>query len=331
MPDFGTTSLRLALAVLALCLASCAGVRPATQQVPVLGATTWTSFDGKAMPWREWRVPPDRREKAVIITVHGLSGAASDFWLLGERLPPQGCSVYGYELRGQGNDPDIARRGDIDSADQWLKDLLTFHKLVRARHPGVPIVWYGESLGSLIAMHAAVTSQARPDAIVMATPIAGLRMDFSHFERLALRGTSYLLPGYRFTLGGLAGIDEKKMRVTSTTTHGNQMARTQHHVGEFTLRLLRELDGLMNGNKAVANHITMPVLMLGSPHDLVSSPDQVQTLFAQLGGHDKVLHWYSRSYHLLLHDVQHDQVVADLLKWLNRMERLKPRVPAGHG
>ena len=56
--------------------------------------------------------------------------------------------------------------------------------------------------------------------------------------------------------------------------------------------------------------------MLGSPYDVVSSPDQVQGLFARLGSRDKRLYWYSKSYHLLLHDVQRDEVVADLLQWL---------------
>ncbi len=308
-------------------LASCAGVHHSARPVPALGATTWTSYDGKVMPWREWRVPAGTPEKAVMITVHGLSGAASDFWLLGERLPPQGCSVYGYELRGQGNDPDLARRGDIDSADQWLEDLRAFDGLVRARHPGVPVIWYGESLGTLIALHTAASYHARPDAIVLATPVAGLRMDVSLLQRLALRGTSYLAPSYRFTLGELAGVDEKKIRVTSTSMHGIQMARTPHHVGEFSLRLLREIGSLIDGNEAAAKRTSIPVLMLGSPHDVVSSPDQVQALFAQISSPDKVLHWYSRSYHLLLHDVQHDQVIADLLRWLNRMEGLKRPQP----
>ncbi len=275
------------------------------------------------MPWREWPVPSGVQEKAVVITVHGLSGAASDFWLLGERLPPQGCTVYGYELRGQGNDPDKAKRGDIRSAKLWLQDLHAFHRLVKARHPGKPIIWYGESLGSLIALHTAVDYPGGPDGLVLASPVAGLRQKISPVQELALRGTSFVVPRVRLTLGGLAGVDESKIRVTSTSTHGGQMARTPHHVGEFSLRLLREIGSLIDRNPAAARRLSVPVLVLGSPHDVVSSPDQVQVLFGQIGSQDKVLHWYSRSYHLLLHDVQHDQVVADLEQWLGRVEQRK--------
>lgn len=302
------------MALMVLAMASCASVRPAKPSA--LGAATWTSYDGKEMPWKEWPVPKGTPVKGVIITVHGLSGASSDFWPLGKALPPQGWWVYGYELRGQGNDPDLARRGDIGSADQWLKDLTTFHKLVKACHPGLPIIWYGESLGTLITLHAATRGEAAPDALVMATPIAGLRKKVSVAERCLLLTGSRIVPGLHLKLGDLAGVDENKIRVTSTTTHGGQMEVTPHHVPAFTLRLLREIDRLMSGNARAAARVSMPVLMLGSPYDVVSAPDQVQHLFGQLHSPDKRLYWYTRSYHLLLHDVQRDEVVGDFSKWL---------------
>ncbi len=154
MPRFTAHIFSAVASGLAACvLASCSA--PRTQVRPALGATTWTSTDGKQMPWRGWRVPSGTKPRGVIIAVHGLSGATQDFHLLGERLSPQGIAVYAYELRGQGNDPDRARRGDIDHPRTWLNDLEAFHQLVRERHPGVPILWYGESLGSLIALHMA--------------------------------------------------------------------------------------------------------------------------------------------------------------------------------
>ena len=310
----------IALSFVASALASCSSLQPCVQ--PFLGATTWTSTDGKQMPWRVWRVPGGTKERCVLITVHGLSGAASDFCLLGERLPLHGITVYGYALRGQGNDPDVAKRGDIDDSETWLRDLMTFHQLVRERHPGVPVVWYGESLGSLIALHAAAKhcSCAMPDALILASPVGGLRMHLVELERVLLRSASHVLPTYRVRLGALAGVDENKMRVTSTSTHGEQMAKTPHHVPAFTLRLLRELDDLLQANERAAGKLEIPVLMLGSPHDVVSSPDQVQALFKQIGSDDKRLLWYARSYHLLLHDVQHDEVVRDVARWVRQRE-----------
>lgn len=285
-----------------------------------MGAKTWTSTDGKEMPWRVWSVPRGTRPRCVMITVHGLSGTAEDFHALGEALPSQGIAVYGYELRGQGNDPDRARRGDIDEPETWMRDLMAFHRLVRARHPGVPVVWYGESLGSLIALHAAASHCpcATPNAVIFASPIGGLRTQVSGLRRALLRSASRVLPTLRVKLGGAAGVDENKVRVTSTTTHGGQMTKTPHHVPAFTLRLLRGLDDLLRANARAAGTLDLPVLMLGSPNDVVSSPEQVRALFGRIASDDKRLLWYRRSYHLLLHDVQHEDVVHDVAQWMSR-------------
>jgi alpha-beta hydrolase superfamily lysophospholipase len=308
--------LSIVLSLACLGLASCSSMH-GLRGAPALGPTTWTSYDRKEMPWNVWSVPRGQTEKGVVITVHGLSGAASDFWLLGERLPKAGYTVYGYELRGQGHDPDLAMRGDIYHAEKWLRDLLSFHRLIRQRHPKVPIIWYGESLGSLIAMHtAAKERRGTPDALILASPVAGLRQQPGGLERFLLLTTSHLLPNFRLKLGDIAGVDEKKMRVTSTSTLGDQMAVTPHHVPEFSLRTLREINSLLEQNSRAARHIEIPVLVLASPHDIVSSPDQVQQLFKEFPSEAKRLHWYTRSYHLLLHDVQHEDVLKDVTTWL---------------
>lgn len=308
------------------CLVGCSQLRPPEVR-PMLGEREWVSYDGKVMPWQAWLPPKNVKLKGVVIAVHGLSGASSDFWLLGEKLPREGYAVYGYELRGQGNDPEVGQRGDILSSRQWLRDLETFHLLVRRRHPKADVFWYGESLGSLIAFHTAA-SRLRlwrdPDGIIMASPIAGLRMAVSDFRRWLLKTAAALAPRQRYKLGELAKADESGIRVTNDTTHGAQMHKTPHHVPDFTLRLLGEIGRMMDDNTMAARRFDLPLLFLASPNDVLSSPDQVQELFRQIDSADKTLYWYSRSYHLLLHDVQRHEVVADLLKWLNKETKEEP-------
>ncbi|MES2506410.1 MAG: alpha/beta fold hydrolase [Verrucomicrobiota bacterium] len=295
---------------------------PQRQARPELRPGGWVSYDGKVMPWQEW--PVAEKPRGVVIAVHGLSGAASDFWFIGDKLPPQGYAVYAYDLRGQGKDPVKEERGDIGSARQWMRDLEAFHLLVRKRHPGVPVFWYGESLGSLICLHTAASrlnDRQDPAGIVLASPVAGLRVTVSGFRRFLLETAATLSPRSRYSLGDLAGVDEKKIQVTSETTHGTQMAVTEHHINSFTLRLLTEIGRLLDANPDAAKRLRMPVLFLASPNDVLSSPDQVQGLFGQVRSPKKRLLWYTRSYHLLLHDVQRAEVTADLTRWLDRKGR----------
>lgn len=313
--------MRLLLLLPCVLLLACS-VSP-RQDAGVLGSTQWISFDGKVMPWKAWDVPHGKKPAAIIIAIHGLSGAKSDFWPLGEHLSQHGIAVYAYDLRGQGYDPDLESRGDIESARLWQKDLLTFHKLVKRRHPRVPVIWYGESLGSLITAHAAARQPrwSDPEGLILASPVAGLRMTLSGFHRWMLQAGAALTPRARYSLGDLAGVDVKNIQVTSSTTHGGQMATTPHHVSEFSLRLLAEVGKMMESNAEAAKRLQMPVLFLASPHDILVSADQIQSLFSQIRGGTKKLLWYSRSYHLLLHDVQRLEVLQDVELWMQRFRK----------
>ena len=309
---------RLALIAMTSVLLSCNGL-PKLPTRPALNLQDWTSFDGKLMPYQVWKPASGIPTKGIVIAVHGLSGASSDFWFIGDTLPKHNYTVYAYDLRGQGHDPIDKDRGDIESSKQWLRDLETFHLLVKRKHPRTPIFWYGESLGSLICLHTAANrlpDRRDPDGIILASPVAGLKMTVSGFRRFLLETAASLSPRSRYSLGDLAGVDEKKIQVTSTTTHGNQMAITDHHLDAFSLRLLTEIGRLLDANPSAAKRLRMPVLFLASPNDILSSPDQVQQLFSQVQSPTKKLLWYTRSYHLLLHDVQRAEVSLDLLKWL---------------
>lgn len=304
--------------VTALC--SCAVVKKMSGSRAMLNAQDWVSHDGKTMPYQSWPVPAGVKPRAIIIAVHGLSGAKSDFWYLGEQAPPRGYTVYAYDLRGQGNDPVVAERGDIKKATAWQHDLATFHALIKRRHPGTPVFWYGESLGSLICLHTAADllgNRADPSGIILASPVAGLRKSLSGFQRFLLETAAKLSPRTRYSLGELAGVDEKKIQVTSDSTLGGQMAITPHHVSAFSLRLLSTIGGMLDSNAKSAHHLKMPVLFVASPNDVLSSADQIQALFAEIRSSDKKLLWYTRSYHLLLHDVQREEVAKDVTHWLD--------------
>lgn len=309
---------RSVIAVLtAVGVASC-GTLKVKKQAPVLLEKEWVSHDGKVMPWKVWPVPKGVRVRAVLITVHGLSGATSDFWPLGEALPARGVAVYGYELRGQGNDPDLRNRGHIRSSREWLGDLETFDRLVRERHPGVPIFWHGTSLGSLIALHTATQIDSQPDGLVLGSPLAGVKQDVSGGKRLLLKIASIVVPRKRLSLGELAGVDENSIQVTATTTHGGQMAKTPHHVSKFSVRLIHEIGRLLEANDDALAQWGKPTLMMASPRDVVASEDQIDSFFARLAATDKTLVWFRDSRHLLLHDVERGKVVETEMEWLMR-------------
>jgi alpha-beta hydrolase superfamily lysophospholipase len=310
---------------LVLLLTNCAVV-PAKLVKPTLGKSTWTSYDGKEMPWEAGK-PVQGEPRAVVITVHGLSGAAKDFWMLEDAFPPEGTAVYGLQLRGMGNDPDKRARGDIKSADVWQRDLLTFHTLVRQQHPNVPVYWYAESLGTLIALHTVANqmegerARLRPAGMILSSPAAGLRLRPSGAKATLLYTMICAMPWMKVNLEKLAGVKDKDIRVTHDTTFEAQMAVTAHYVSHFSLRLLGEVDKMMRHLPEAASRTNVPVLVLATPNDVIASEQQVSDFFKQIASSDKTIHWYRKSYHLLLHDTERQEVLRDATQWLERHVR----------
>jgi alpha-beta hydrolase superfamily lysophospholipase len=272
------------------------------------------------MPFKYWPGEP-RKPQGVIICIHGLSGAASDFWPVGEAFPAKGYAVYGMQLRGQGNDPDPKMRGDIFSSQQWRQDLLELTALVHQRHPGVPVYWFGESLGALITIDAAGSLEPNQKVVaglILASPVVALRdnLKMSFLKNLAVRTLLRFSPGKRISLEALGN---SEVRVTSGTTHREQMQHTPHYVRDFTLRLFGQIEKLMRGTDADARRIRIPVLVFYTPNDALTPHEAVEAFFSRLASRDRERVFFPNSFHLILHDVDRAEALHRLQEWLDEM------------
>jgi acylglycerol lipase len=317
------SAMRLAIVLLAsvALLCQCA-TPPHMNKTPVMNlqASTWVAHDGKEMPFKYWPGEP-RKPQGVIICIHGLSGAASDFWPVGEAFPAKGYAVYGMQLRGQGNDADPKMRGDIWSSQQWRQDLLEFTALVHQRHSGVPVYWFGESLGALITIDTAGSlepNQKMVSGLILASPVVALRnnLKMSFLKNLVVRTLLRFSPGRRISLEALGN---SEVRVTSGTTHREQMQHTPHYVRDFTLRLFGQIEKLMRGTDADARRIRIPVLVFYTPNDALTPHVAVEAFFSRLTSRDKERVFFPNSFHLILHDVDRAEALHRLQEWLDAM------------
>ena len=307
-----------ALMLAALLLCHCAAPR-FTKRYPVMdpSLTSWTARDGKSLPCKHWPVE-SKHPRAVVICIHGLSGAASDFWPAGESFPAKGVAVYGMQLRGQGFDPDRKRRGDIRSSRQWREDLMDYTALVRQRHPGLPVYWFGESLGALITIDATAVlprDQKTVAGIILASPVVALRdnLKLTFGRNLIFRTILRLWPGKRISLEAMGN---SEVQVTSKTTHRGQMQHTEHYVKDFSVRLFGEVEKLIRLSVAAAPRITVPVLILYTPNDALTPREGVERFFACVASHDKTSLFFPKSYHLILHDQDRENALERLAAWI---------------
>lgn len=284
----------------------------------------WAASDGKQLPYRVWHPAPGSTAQpaGVVIAVHGIGGAASDFDTSARALADHGFVTYGLELRGQGNDPDRARRGDIRHARLWFRDLNEFHQLATDRHPRLPTIWFGESLGALIALHTAVRNAAggpQPDALVLSVPVVGFRDSLPKWQEWLLRALARIAPTKRIDLASLDSGNGDPVPVTADQDYLEHMLRQPHYLQVFSLRLLRHVGELVVTSHDAASRWQRPVMVQYAGHDIFT-PVEASEAFVQAftEGLPQVRR-YDRSHHLLFHDRQSAEAIADIVSWVREI------------
>ncbi len=281
---------------------------------------TWIAPDGERFPYSVWEVakqPP----RAIIVAVHGLSGGAIDYEPLGAHLAGEGFTTYALELRGQGNDPVVARRGDLVSVEEWYADLRAFFALVRGQHPGVPVFYYGESMGAaLLTRFLAQAEQSeQPAGLILASPVVIVPGNPSWLRQITFRFVHFIAPMRRVDVSKYTkrrNADDPKQWVTRDVAHRQWFATASHRITSFTFRFFKCLFELLSGCMDAAPRITVPVLLVYANHDVYIPPAKVEEFFARLGSDEKERQLFPESYHLLLHDLDKAQALERIEQWL---------------
>ncbi len=280
----------------------------------------WTAPDGETFSYSHWDA--ERRDgatpRAVMVAIHGLSGAALDYEPLGQRLARLGIPTYAPELRGQGNDPKVKRRGDLDRLETWFADLHAFLWVVRARHPGVPLYYYGESMGAALLTRflAQAAPVDQPRGLILASPVVALQERAPAWLDFLFRFLLFTWPTFRVDVRKLAKKDEAPRLVTRDEAHREWFKTAPHKLDLYTIRFFKCLHDLISGCEVAADQIHVPVLVVYAQHDIFIRADLVERFFERLGSADKEIAFFSESYHLLLHDRDREDVLKRVTGWL---------------
>jgi len=288
----------------------------------------WTTPDGETFPYSVWEAaasPP----RAMVIAVHGLSGAALDYEPLGSHLAGEGMITYALELRGQGNDPVPARRGDLVSLEEWFADLRAFFALVRAQHPGIPCYYYGESMGAALLTRFLVQAEKaeQPDGLILASPVIIVPGNPSWLRRVIFHLCLFVAPSGRVDVSKYTKRreeDDPKYWVTRDLAHRDWFMTAPHRITSFTFRFFKCLFELLNGCMEAASRISVPVLVIYPKNDVYITAATVEAFIARLGSRDKESELFPESYHLLLHDYDKAQALGRIERWLRARVSARP-------
>ena len=291
---------------------------------------TWTTLDDEVFPYSVWE-SASQPPRAIIVAVHGLSGAALDYEPLGSHLCGEGVTTYAIELRGQGNDPVAARRGDLAALEKWYGDLRAFFCLVRGQHTRTPVYYYGESMGAALLTRflALADKSEQPAGLILASPVVLVPGNPTWLRLAVFRFCHFIAPRRRVDVSQYTrrrDANDPKYWVTRDAAHRQWFETASHRITSFTFRFFKCHFDLLSGCMEAAPGIAVPVLVIYASNDVYISPAEVEKFVERLGSREKEAQLFPEAYHLLLHDLDKNQALERIERWLrDRLSKNGPR------
>ncbi|MBY0335847.1 MAG: lysophospholipase [Acetobacteraceae bacterium] len=267
--------------------------------------------DGARLPLRVWR--PEEPPRFVVLALHGLGDHGGNFMQDGAPLlNAGGALVYAYDQRGFGWAP---HRGFWAGAATLRDDALEAIRLLRARHPDLPLWLLGESMGAAVAILAG-TAPEPPEVAgyLLSAPAIWGRARMPALFRGTLWGVERTVPavGLVAGAGGIAASD-------------NQEALRRFGNDPLTLRVLRVdmatgvvdlMDAALAALPACCRNPRgpAPTMVFVGARDRVVPAHVQRRVYRELPG--LRVAQYPEGWHLLLRDRIRDQVARDMLAFI---------------
>ncbi len=279
--------------------------------------------------WQAW-LPPDPA-RAVVIIVHGVHEHSSRYAHVGTRLSASSFAVYAADHRGHGRSG--GRRANIERMTLIVDDLSSFVLFAAQRHPGLPVFMVGHSLGGLIALHYATEVHAPEppapephameprvvlDGLVVSGP-AGEVTAGSALQRRLAGVLSALVPNL-----GVAALATEQISRDPAVVRAYQQDPLVYR-GKIKARTGAEILATMAGLPARLPRLAMPLLLLHGTDDRICALTGSAMVHDTVSSADKTLHRYQGLYHEVFNEPEREQILTDLLCWLDQH---LPRSPA---
>jgi alpha-beta hydrolase superfamily lysophospholipase len=303
----------------ALLLAGCAPERQypgLAVEAPHIDGDALVTADDFALPLRRWL--PEGKPKIVVLALHGMNDYSLAFEKPATEWAKLGIATYAYDQRGFGGSWN---RGLWPGADTLTADLATAARLVRARHPGVPLYLLGESMGGAVVL-TAMAERPLPDiagAVLIAPAVWG-RDTIPLPLRVSLWLAAHTVPSLELTG------QELDIRPTDNIEMLRAMFRDPRVIKATRVDTIYGMVNLMDRALQAAPEAKPPILLLYGENDQVIPRKPTLEAIERMPRAGVTVALYPKGYHMLLRDLEGPVVIRDVETWL---EDPKAALPSG--
>lgn len=266
---------------------------------------------------RHWE--PSGSAKASLVLCHGVNSHGGQYVRAGEEFAARGFAVTALDLRGRGRSE--GERFYAESIDDYVSDLSMAIDFAKSLHPDLPLYLLGHSAGGVTSVSYALDHQDRLDGLICES--FAFRVYAPDIALKLLEGASHIAPHVHVLRLKMEDFSRDPQWVAMLNadplTEGEvQPVQTVAAFARAGERFEREF-----------GRITLPVLILHGTADKATRPDGSQQFFDEAGSADKTLKLYDGYYHDLLNDLGREQVMEDILAWIEtRLHRTaQPQMP----
>ena len=309
-----------------------------------------TSLDNHKIFVRQWsKDGKSDTPRAVIHILHGMAEHCTRYEPVAERLVEQNYVVFAHDHRGHGRSvPQGGLLGHYADHNGWqlvLADVMKVNEHIRDQFPDTPIVIFGHSMGSFIAQ-AYLTQHGRTvDAVVLSgstlnSPMAvrSARM-LAHLEKLRTG------PMGRSNLIDMATFSNYNRQVTrSPRTESDWLSRDPLEVDKYVndplcgflctnqlwLDFTSGLDNISRVHNIRKIPADLPFYLVSGERDPLSydtrnhGVDRLAEHLRQGGIQQVEVKLYEDGRHEIFNETNRDEVIDDLLGWLDPQFSEKP-------
>jgi len=306
--------------IMLLCLLGCA---PQYQPLgPVLNAPLFIQnatkgdavvmSDGTHLPLHKWG---GKDADFIILGVHGFNDYAKAFADFGVWLKPRSGLVYAYDQRGFGKAPHI---GQWSSGAAMRQDLSEVAQLLKQKHPNIPLYIVGLSMGGAVVL-SAMADDLLPqvDGLIVAAPAVWGIEEMNVLYRSSLWLAAHTFPTQTLTGAGLEiwPSDNIEMLI--------EQGRDPLVIKGTRIDTIYGLSQLMQEAQEGAAKVNQPLLWLYGAKDAVVPPAPTAKALAR-AKQTPTFVYYPEGYHMLLRDLQREEVYEDILEWVTAQKMTSP-------
>jgi alpha-beta hydrolase superfamily lysophospholipase len=262
------------------------------------------SLGGVRIHMREWL--PEGAARAVVVICHGVNSHGGQHAWTAEQLVGRGLAVYAVDLRGRGLSE--GERFYVEDIAEYVADVRGLIGIAKERNPGLPVYLLGHSAGGVVSCSYALDHQDEIDGLICES--FAFQVPAPGFALAAIKGLSHIAP--RLGVLTLKMKDFTRDPAALKALEADPLTKGESQPAMTVAALVRADERLHDSFE----QITLPVLILHGTEDHATVCRGSEYFHAHAGSADKTLKLYEGHYHDLLNDIGKEEVLADVVGWI---------------